>query len=704
MAALLLFSAAFLLLLHVVFFNGLTVKISLAVFLLSGCTYYAVMHFAFHRMPVPEYSTLLRYLFPIVIFFSCLIVYLGSKYLWSVLLLLVGGSGLFFAMSLQKMNPKPELYYLYLISLTVLLIEKTVCKRLTFTAPGELFRSCGHFLCIGLAIIVMAQFLYEQTDFRIYRRTSAAPANRIVVSGFEDMDSMEHFGAPLVTNKDAALTVDSSAGSFYLKGDTFENYNDSSWTKAAEESRQPLNDFRSLFWAAAYTSVQNRSFFAGHSPTDCSAFLDYFIKNKTSIPIRSVTVTHKKGNFKNLFLPAGFFRFRTKGGFSAPSSENYSLKTPVPAGVPYTVFYPEPDMRSPEIQYLLKNGRSVEQSVLNDWRKKGSNPVDASAGRSFSAGADTYAQAADSFEKYDAAMTQQCLQLGTSVTARTKELAASLTKSCGNDDEKVRAVGQYLQKNSTYTLNPPQPPAGEDLVDYFLFSSRLGYCVHYATAMTVLLRASGVPARFVCGFVSPDNPQGSTFLVTNEQAHAWVEVYSHTLGFYTVDATGSAAHSPTRVNRESGKSSEVKKTAGSGKQASDSRSLLFIVEIAALLLCCLAVFLSVKKATRFWSLKKLDANSQVIGYYQYYVAVLGKFGLKRAPDETFSEFSDQLRIEPEFHKEFGQVTDLYLQAAFSGASVTGEDVKRMADFRKTLLKFVRRYAGLPKYLLKFPWL
>ena len=702
-AALLLFSAAFLLLFHVVFFSRLTFKISLGVAILSVFTFYAVMHFAFHRMPVPGYSTLLRYLFPIVIFFSCLIIYFGSRYLWSVFLLLVGGSGLFFAMSFQKMGPKPELYYIYLISLTVLFIEKLACKRLSFMAPGELFRSCGHFLCIGLAIIVIAQFLYEETNIRFEKRTSA-PEYRIVVSGFEDMDSMEHFGAPLVTNNDVALMVNSSADSFYLKGDTFENYDDSKWTRAAEKSRQPLNDFRSFFWMEAYTFVQNRGFFAGHSPTDHSAFLDYFRKNRTSIPIRSITVTHQKSNFENLFLPAGFFQLRTKGGFTAPSSENYSLKKPVPGGVPYTVFYPEPDMKSPEIQYLLKNGRSIEQSVLNDWRKKGSIPVNVSADKSFSAGAATYAQAADSFEKYDAAITKQCLQLGASVTGRTKELAVSLTKNCGSDDEKVQAVRQYLQKSNTYTLNPPQLPVGEDLVDYFLFGSRLGYCVHYATAMTILLRASGVPARFVCGFVSPDNQKGNTFRVTNGQAHAWVEVYSHTLGFYPVDATGSTVHNPSRVNQNSGKSSQAEKITGSVKQAVDYNGLFSAVKIVALLLCCLVAFIFIKKAMRFQGMKKLDANSQVIGYYQYYVAVLGKFGLKRTLDETFSEFSNQLKMEPQFHEKFGQATELYLRAAFSGAPVTSEDARRMADFRKTLLKFVRRYAGLPKYLLKFPWL
>ena len=260
------------------------------------------------------------------------------------------------------------------------------------------------------------------------------------------------------------------------------------------------------------------------------------------------------GNMKNLFLPTGFFRFHTQSSLLEPLTDNYSQNVPVTEGASYTVTTPMLNLKAPEIQYLLKNDRSVMQSILSDWRGRHGEilhkPFYPGEDRGFSAEVGTYAQAADAFEKYDAAVTKQYLTLGSSVTKRTKELAVSLTKGCGNDYEKVEAIRQYLQQYCNYTLNPPQPPAGQDLVDYFLFQSRLGYCVHYATAMVVLLRAAGVPARFVCGFVSPPK-LGGTFNVTNEQAHAWVEVYSHTLGFYTVDPTGSMPETSYQPNRNS---------------------------------------------------------------------------------------------------------------------------------------------------------
>ena len=107
--ALLLFSAVFLLLFHVVFFNRFTAKVSLGLAAGSACIYAAVMYFAFHVFPVLSYTDLLQYLFEIVVFCTCLAVYFGSRSLLSVFLLFVGGSGLFFYMSYNKMYPKAEL-------------------------------------------------------------------------------------------------------------------------------------------------------------------------------------------------------------------------------------------------------------------------------------------------------------------------------------------------------------------------------------------------------------------------------------------------------------------------------------------------------------------------------------------------------------------------------------------------------------------
>ena len=108
-----------------------------------------------------------------------------------------------------------------------------------------------------------------------------------------------------------------------------------------------------------------------------------------------------------------------------------------------------------------------------------------------------------------------------------------MTKDAKTDYEKAKVIEQYLKNNYTYTLTPGDVPKGYDFVDYFLFESKEGYCTYYATAMTILLRCVGVPARYVEGFlVTEENYQGGgRFDVLGSNAHAWPEVYLEGLGF-----------------------------------------------------------------------------------------------------------------------------------------------------------------------------
>lgn len=61
-------------------------------------------------------------------------------------------------------------------------------------------------------------------------------------------------------------------------------------------------------------------------------------------------------------------------------------------------------------------------------------------------------------------------------------------------------IAQLLERNTTYSLRTPRTPSDQDFVSYFLGESRLGYCVHYASAATLLLRLQGIPARYVSGY------------------------------------------------------------------------------------------------------------------------------------------------------------------------------------------------------------
>ncbi|TYP70585.1 transglutaminase-like domain-containing protein [Paenibacillus methanolicus] len=117
----------------------------------------------------------------------------------------------------------------------------------------------------------------------------------------------------------------------------------------------------------------------------------------------------------------------------------------------------------------------------------------------------------------------------------------------------VKAIESFLKSTYAYTRRETDvPPAGADFVDDFLFNQKQGYCVHFATAMTVLLRAEGIPARYVKGF-APGQPasaeaqtpaeaaglgaEGRLYIVRASDAHAWVEVYFGGVGWVAFDPT-----------------------------------------------------------------------------------------------------------------------------------------------------------------------
>ena len=87
----------------------------------------------------------------------------------------------------------------------------------------------------------------------------------------------------------------------------------------------------------------------------------------------------------------------------------------------------------------------------------------------------------------------------------------------------AQQIASTLAAQCVYTLSPPSLPEGQDFVEYFLFQSRQGYCVHFATAAVALFRAAGIPARYAEGYAVPSGEEGWVD-VPDYNAHAWVEI------------------------------------------------------------------------------------------------------------------------------------------------------------------------------------
>jgi len=134
------------------------------------------------------------------------------------------------------------------------------------------------------------------------------------------------------------------------------------------------------------------------------------------------------------------------------------------------------------------------------------------------------------------------LQLPVDLDPRVRQLAARYAAAVGPSAsawEQAQAISAALQRDYAYTLTPTV--ADEPIADplaWFLFDSRQGHCEFFATALAVMLRTRGIPARVVNGFLGGElNPLGDQVLVRQRDAHAWVEVNMGEEGWVTLDAT-----------------------------------------------------------------------------------------------------------------------------------------------------------------------
>ncbi|WP_426334045.1 transglutaminase TgpA family protein [Paenibacillus silvae] len=138
-----------------------------------------------------------------------------------------------------------------------------------------------------------------------------------------------------------------------------------------------------------------------------------------------------------------------------------------------------------------------------------------------------------------ASIRRKDLQLPDTLPQRVKDLAAKIMGTSATRYDAVQAVRSYLQANARYSLDTRMPPRGRDFVDDFLFVTRAGYCNHFSTAMVVLLRAEGIPARWVKGYApgQADPQVPGRVIVTQADAHSWVEVYFPGVGWMPFEAT-----------------------------------------------------------------------------------------------------------------------------------------------------------------------
>ncbi|MDH5648338.1 MAG: DUF3488 and transglutaminase-like domain-containing protein [Gammaproteobacteria bacterium] len=141
---------------------------------------------------------------------------------------------------------------------------------------------------------------------------------------------------------------------------------------------------------------------------------------------------------------------------------------------------------------------------------------------------------------------QNSLQLPRYISTRITKLVDTWRRDAQDNPQEIAdsALRYFRQQKFYYTLEPPL--LGGDPVDEFLFDTRRGFCEHFASAFTTLMRVAGIPARIIVGYQGGEfNEAGNYLIVRQQDAHAWSEIWLPQSGWTRIDPTSAVA--PERI-------------------------------------------------------------------------------------------------------------------------------------------------------------
>lgn len=316
------------------------------------------------------------------------------------------------------------------------------------------------------------------------------------------------------------------------------------------------------------------------------------------------------------------------------------------------------------------------------------------------------------------------IDIPNTVPQRVRELAVSITKNKSNTYDKVKAIEQYLSKNYKYSLTPGDVPDGVDFVDYFLFEQKEGYCTYFATAMAILTRSIGIPSRYVEGYLLPSYVgKDKLYEVTNERAHAWVEVYFEGIGWIQFEPTASFSHNlyqattpstspvftPTpSLSNNTPTSSLAPDTTSNPEQNNATKNTLdkklfikIVAVMSVILFIAIIVFLNIfNRKRRLSNIAKLPPREAVLELYVYFLQLLLVQKADINVGETPLDHARRLDITKKFspHK-MEEITEIFINARYSRDEVTLNDFNKVLSFYHPLLKSTKESIGRIKYIL-----
>ena len=338
-------------------------------------------------------------------------------------------------------------------------------------------------------------------------------------------------------------------------------------------------------------------------------------------------------------------------------------------------------------------------------------------------------------DKDYAEICETCLTVSESVEPFVWELAEEITADCVSPYDKALALEAWLSENCTYTKTPGHPPTDRDFLSEFL-ETREGYCTYYATAMTVMARMVGLPARYVTGYglkQADDRQNTTSYIATNATAHAWTQIYFYGVGWVDFDASGWEFYELVERDQPVPKDpkTDVKpdlpeidepeidlpeEDEPEGMTLPARRNKNKTGRIVLIILGCdllaFLIFLGVRFVLMFFRVesfyyrlthKYLDNGTRADVCYRQILKQLGFLGLKMAPADTITSFctrADAALGEDGGHESVMAVCEPVLLSRFARRKPRDPEIRRMCDFYIAMERRLRKTMGMKKYIIR----
>lgn len=297
------------------------------------------------------------------------------------------------------------------------------------------------------------------------------------------------------------------------------------------------------------------------------------------------------------------------------------------------------------------------------------------------------------------------LQVPNNVPFEVYDLVYSIIEGASTNHEKVMLIKKYLYDNYTYTLDISVVPDNEEFVSYFLFKEKKGYCVYFSTAMTIMCRIAGVPARYVEGYALKQDSLIDTdkYLVKQNNAHAWCEVLAYPNDNIWViadplipvteelDFNNSIPEPPTENPVEEKPIEENDPSNNKDSNDAGTTSSNIIVYIIFIIISY-AILVLVTNKQRY---DKISNSNTMLDLHSYALRWLKELKISLNFNESDRDILRKIK-----NYELKNLIEKIIDSSYNEyyGNITQYSIKKQ-DYLDTLISIMKSELGLPKYYL-----